>query len=217
MSYSSLWVMDKEYKGYPDVDFSNSWFFSPIVWDVILDKYLPHRKLVLIGGETAGFMSSVMSDNKLNSDLNKELNNSDTFSDRILWEMSNQQIFFTKDKKTVADAIRKFLTDNVEYEKSREDGISVLQREHIIERFNEIANSIEELDENEYPYFIFKNTSCDDNVEYWFSKRNEETDEYETASLKELDKYVSEFVVIDGNKINFIDNLEYFKSESEEI
>ena len=32
MSRSSLWVMDKGYKGYEVIEFRNSWLFSPIIW-----------------------------------------------------------------------------------------------------------------------------------------------------------------------------------------
>ena len=38
MSYSSLWVMDNKTYGYDSVEFGNSWYFSPIVWDVLFKK-----------------------------------------------------------------------------------------------------------------------------------------------------------------------------------
>ncbi len=59
---------------------------------------------------------------------------------------------------------------------------------------------------------FLKNTSVDDNVELWFEKYNEDKDEYEESSLKDLDSYVTEFVVIKNNHIEgFISNLDYFK------
>ena len=124
--------------------------------------------------------------------------------------MSNQQIFFTKDKKCIVDNIYNFIKNNNKYDKNEEDNIPILEREHIFERFNMIANDILSLNENEYPYFVFKNTSCDDNVEYWFRKYNEETDEYVDKSLKDWNKSIVEFVVIEDDKIvKFIDNLNY--------
>ena len=51
------------------------------------------------------------------------------------------------------------------YGKSVEDNISILQREHIIERFTSIANDILSINKDEFPYFVFKNTSADNNVE----------------------------------------------------
>ncbi len=213
MSCSSLWVVDKKYFGEELVEYRNSWLFSPIAWDILLDKYLPNRRMELFDGTKAGFLSSVMYDKSLNSDLNKAINECDSLSDRICWEMGNQQIFFIKDKKVVADGIRTFLEVNKKYDRMIK-GDYPLEQEHIKERWLEIANDIENLSDD-YEYFIFKNTSCDDNVECWFEKYNKETEEYESSSLKELDKVVTEFVVINGEKMDFISNLDYFKEESE--
>ena len=41
--------------------------------------------------------------------INNIMNNSDNTSDRICWEMSNQQIFFTKDKECIVSNIQKFI------------------------------------------------------------------------------------------------------------
>lgn len=86
----------------------------------------------------------------------------------------------------------------------------MLEREHIIERFNEIADDISALDEKEYPYFVFKNTSVDDNVESWFSVYDEETDDYVDKSIKDWDKFLAEFVIIEnGEIVKFISNREF--------
>lgn len=200
MSRSSLWVMDKEYKGYEVIEFRDSWLFSPIIWGVLADKYIPHLIVT-----PYGFKKSVISDPSLFRPLNDKINNCKCTPDRICWEMSNQQIFFTKDKQFVADAILQFVKDNTRYSER------ILTKDHIKNRFIEVANSILELNENEYPYFIFKNTSCDDNVERWFSDYNEEEDEYKTINLSQQKKLVAEFVVIENNKIDrFISNLDYF-------
>ena len=167
MSCSYLYGIKKDYIGEDLYYYDNSWLYSPIIWDVLADKYIPE----LI--ETPfGFKKSMINNgNELLKPLNNKINDCDSFSDRVCWEMSQQQIFFTKDKKEIASAIRNFVTDNKRYYIDEDDNIGALEREHIIERFNEIANDIENLDEKEYPYFVFKNTSVDDSVESWFDKK----------------------------------------------
>lgn len=206
MSSSSLWVMDKDYKGSELLEFRNSWLFSPVVLGVLSDKYI--RQLI----ETPfGYKKSLISDGSLFAPLNDKINNCLCMPDRICWEMSNQQVFFTKDKEIVASSVKEFVTLNSSFDKDS-DGVYPLKQEHIIERFNVIADEIIKLDENESPYFIFKNTSCDDNVEYWFSKYNEVTEDYEEISLKNMDKHVTEFVFIEnGEIVEFKSNIDYFK------
>lgn len=85
----------------------------------------------------------------------------------------------------------------------------MLEREHIIERFEEIAIAIELLAEDT-PYFVMKNTSFGDSVERWFRKYDEEQHEYVESGLSQVDKLVTEFVVIeDGKIVNFISNLDF--------
>lgn len=152
------------------------------------------------------YMTAVEFDKSVYSSLNNRINKCTSNADRVCWEMSNQQIFFTKDKQFVADAILQFVGDNARYYDK------VLTKDHIKNRFIEIANFILELDENKHPYFIFKNTSCDDNVEWWFSNYNEEEDEYKTINLSQQKELVAEFVIIENNKIDrFVSNLDYFK------
>lgn len=206
MSRSSIWVMDKEYKGHEAIEFSNSWLFSPIVWGVLSDKYI--RGLI----ETPfGYKKSLISDGSLLSPLNKKINNCNCTPDRICWELSNQQVFFTKDKQIIADSIKEFITLNSNFDRTSE-GTYPLKQEHIIERFNLIAGEILKLDIDETPYFVFKNTSCDDGVEYWFSKYDKSQEEYIQVSLKDIDKYVTEFVLIENGVISgFKSNIDYFK------
>lgn len=206
MSYSSLYGINKEYVGEEICEYENSWLFTPIIIDVLPEKYIPEEIIT-----PYGFKRSVIGigGNDIWKKTNSKINNCNNTPDRICWELSNQQIFFTKDKKCIADNIRQFVIDNKKYDIS-EDGLSPLEINHIIERFNEIANDIEELDMEEYPYFVFKNTSCDDSVESWFSQYDEETDDYEAKSIKNYDKFLAEFVVIEDNKIQkFISNLDY--------
>jgi hypothetical protein len=206
MSYSSLYGIKKNYVGEELYEYRNSWLFSPVVWDVLPDKYIPldiktpygYKKRII--GDSSG---------EIWRKINNIMNNSDNTSDRVCWEMTNQQIFFTKDKECIANNILKFIEQNKGYDKHEEDNISPLKREHIIERFNEIANDILSLDENEYPYFVFKNTSVDDGVEHWFYNYDE-NDEYVDKSLKDWNEFVAEFVVIEDDRIaNFISNLDY--------
>lgn len=207
MSYSSLYGIKKDYIGEIINKYKNSWWFSPIVWSVLPDKYIP-QEIITPYGFKKGIIG--FDGNEIWKKTNKKINNCDNTSDRICWELSNQQIFYTKDKKCIADNIRRFIIDNNKYDKSKEDGLSPLEREHIINRFNQIAHDIENLDENEYPYFVFKNTSVDDEVERWFCKYNEKTEEYEAKSLKEWDEFLAEFVVIEDDKITkFISNLKF--------
>lgn len=202
MSSSSLYGITKDYKGEEIIEYKNSWFFSPVVWDVLSDKLLPRkygRIQHIIGGGREVWKN-----------INNILNNSDFLTDRVLWELSNQMIFKTKDKNIVADCIRDFLKVNSKYDKSDEDNISVLKRDHIIKRWNEIATDIENLNEEEFPFFVFKNTSCDDSVESWFIKYNEESDEYEEQGLNECQDSVTEFVIIEnGSIVDYVLNTEY--------
>ncbi|PTY93059.1 hypothetical protein [Heyndrickxia sporothermodurans] len=201
MSSSSLWVMDKDFYGSEMQEFSNSWWLSPIAWDILFQKYTPEKVTSQFGTRTT-FMTATMFDNTIHSLLNERINNSEEQIDRIVWELSQQQVFFSKDRKLVADALRQFLSLNAEY--ASDAG------EHIHERFNEVADEIEDLVEDNHPYFVFKNTSVDDNVEFWFGGYNDE-DDYEKRSLKDMDRLVTEFVNIEDGKITgWKNNLQFF-------
>ena len=203
MSSSSLYGITKDYKGKEIIEYKNSWYFSPVIWNVLSDKLLPREH---------GYIQSVIGfgGQKAWKNINNILNNSDFLADRVLWELSNQEIFKTKDKNIIADCIRDFLKVNSKYDKSDEDNISVLKRDHIIERWNEIATDIENLNEEEFPFFVFKNTSCDDSVEFWFIKYNKESDKYEERGLNECQDLVTEFVIIENDSIvDYIPNTEY--------
>ena len=207
MSCSSLYGIKPDYTGEELYEYRNSWLFSPIVMGILPEKYIPYEIQT-----PYGFKKSIigMGGQEIWKKTNNKINNCDNTPDRICWEMSNQQIFFTKDKECIADSIRKFVEQNKDYDKSDEDNLSSLEREHIIERFNEIADDIVGLDENEYPYFVLKNTSVDDGVSFWFSDYDEEKDEYTDKSIKDWDKFLAEFVVIEDGKIaKFISNLDF--------
>lgn len=207
MSRSSLWVMNDKFEGFEAEEFSNSWLFSPVIWDILFEKYTPENMFGPYG--RVGYISSVSSNSTVHTKLNDKINNCKSTADRVCWEMSNQQIFFTANKKIIVDSILQFLKDNMKYD----DG--VLTKEHIIERFEEISKEILALDENEHPYFILKNTSCDDNVAYWFRGKNEEDGEYQDINLSEQEESVAEFVVFSDDKISkFVTNLDFFSELS---
>lgn len=204
MSCSSLYGIKADYTGEILCEYKNSWWFSPVVWSVLSDKTLP---------KVMGYIQSVIGIHGADvwKKINTKMNNSTNTSDRICWELSNQQIFFAKDKQLISDNIRKFVKQNTDYDKSDEDGLSALERKHIVERFNEIADSILELDESKYPFFVFKNTSCDDGVERWFERYDDKQDEYLECSMKDnIDNFYAEFVIIEnGEIVKFISNREF--------
>lgn len=204
MSHSSLYGIDRDYKGKVIKEFKNLWLFAPAIWDVLTEKYIPLRKLI-----SHGFKRNIIFDASLWNEVNNEINNCDNAVDRICWEFSGQQVFFTKDKSCVANAIRDFIKQNNNYCRDTEDNIPVLEREHIIERFEKIASEIELLSEDT-PYFVMKNTSVDDSVERWFEKYDDKQHEYVEIGLNQVDEFVTEFVVIeDGKIVNFISNLDF--------
>ena len=200
MSNSSLWVIDKNYHGQEIEEFKNSWLFAPMAWDILFDKYIPKKPQEGKGT----FLSATRFDKGLWGTLNNKINNSEILEDRILWELSNQLIFFSKDKDLIATCIVKFLETNATF--------AVDLGEHIHVRYKEVAAEIRAIDAEENPCFVFKNTSCDDNVEWWFKKYNEDEDEREPRALSEIkNELVTEFVIIENNKIvNFVSNLDYF-------
>lgn len=206
MSCSSLWGIRSDYVGERLTEYKNSWLFAPIIWRILPDKYIPDE-IATPYGYKKGIIG--INGEEIWKKTNDKINHCEDAPDRICWELTGEQIFFTKDKKCIADNIRKFVEQNKKYDRNN-DGNYPLEQEHIIERFGEIAADIEGLDETEYPYFVLKNTSCDDGVERWFRQYNEETDEYEEKALKDWDKFLTEFVVIEDGKIaRFIDNTDY--------
>lgn len=205
MSYSSLFGIRRDFTGKSICDFKNSWLFSPVVMSILPDKYIPEFIKT-----PYGYKKNIIGDfsGEIFKKTNNKVNNCKNTPDRICWELANQQIFATKDKKLVADSILEFVKQNNTYDKSNKDNISSLAREHIIERFNEIASSILDLDEMEYQYFVLKNTSCDDAVENWFFKYD---DDYTECSMKDnIDRIYTEFVIIENGEIKeFVSNKEF--------
>lgn len=193
MSYSSLWEIDRNWSGKEYSEYKNSWLFPPAVWDILLIKYIkPYERM----GETHYLLWAMpFGDRKNNYQiLNERINNSTIQYDRVLWELTNQSVFNAKDKEFVANCIEEFVKQNFPNSEYKES-------EHIKERFYEIAKNIRELPKR-CKYFVFKNTSCDDIVEYWFNRKR----------LCSWDKFVCEFTLIENNQvIGFSDNLKMCK------
>jgi len=206
VSYSSLFLIDIDLKGHELYEFQNSWLFSPIVWNILLNKYQPERRqsFPLKQEETRNFLSESMFDTTLFGRLNEILNNSDSEPDRVVWELCNQQAFFSKDKDFIHKSILLFLSSPA-YSKGEYE-------QHIFNRFKEIAQIIKNIDAEKYPYFVFKNTSVDDGVQCIFDVYIEETEEYEEKSLLKHKDRVLDFVLIENEKITgWTSNLELFK------
>lgn len=204
MSDSSLWGIKKDYTGEELKDYENSWLFTPIIMDILGEKYI--ADILYTPYHTK---RNVLFEESLWHELNNRLNSSDNMADRVVFELGNQCIFFTKDKDFIADCINNFVKQNKSYGISGEDNISSLERDHIVARFKDIANDIKSLNE-EYPFFVIKGTSCDDSVESWFKKFDEETWSDKDISLKDSKEILTYFVIIDNNQtIEYITNTKF--------
>lgn len=47
MSYSSLWGIKEDFKGEEITTYHNSWWFAPVVWSVLQEKYLHSKRGLL--------------------------------------------------------------------------------------------------------------------------------------------------------------------------
>ena len=207
MSYSRLVGITPDYYEEKLEIFQNSRLFSPIIWDVLAEKYIPYEELVRHGRKR-----NIIFDRKLGEKLNSILNDCHNTPDRVLWELSGQQIFFTKDKDFVEKCIYAFLKQNENYctDYDSEKHIPILKVKHILERFCDIAHEIKALKAEETPYFVFKNTSVDDSVSNWFCCFNKNSENYEHIKLSENKEFCAKFVVIEDGKIKqFISNQDY--------
>ena len=197
MSSSYLFVINKKFKGKALREYADSWLYSPVVWTILEDKYLKPNKdgskpcvLLPFGVRNAW------------AEINTEMNSSENTEERVCWELSNQNVFYTKDKDVVADSITSFIGNHKDYgQSSIETGekSDPLRAGHIIARFSKIATDIKNLNENKYPYFVLKNTSCDDGVEYWFAYDKKLRRQ---RTLKDWDELPAEFVRIENMKIS---------------
>lgn len=192
MSYTSLWEIGKNWNGSEYAEYKNAWLFPPVVWDILLCKYIKPSER----NNNTSFliwMGMFQSQEKMDL-LNDRINNSKIQYDRVLWELTNASVFNSKDKEFVYDCIMEFVENNFKY---YHDG----DCEHIKERFVEVANDIKTLPKR-CKYFVIHPTSVDDNVERWFYRKR----------LSSWDKFVCEFTIIENNKVvGFSDNLKMCK------
>ena len=195
MSSSYLFVINKKFQGKRLHEYENSWLFTPVVLEVLEDKYFELNDF--------GRKPSILLDISMNywKSMNHIMNNSKMTDERVCWEISNQQIFFTKDKAVISDSILHFVENHKQYaltEDNNNQKKSAMERPHIVERFMNIAMDIKNLDETKYPYFVLKNTSCDDSVEYWFEYDRKKR---RCKTLKDWEKLPNEFVTIENAEI----------------
>ena len=159
MSYSTLYGIDENGKGHVLKEYKNSWLFSPTVWELLNEKF-----------NSGGFFMHGLE--KLEEKIDDLA--SDDF-ERHIWEMTMQRCFFTQGKQFILNSIEMFINryTNFSYKNSYMTKAKTFDSE-CFDRFREIAKDIEGIDVDKYPYFIFKNTSLDDQVENLFSGRNEQ-------------------------------------------
>lgn len=198
MSYTSLWIIDKNWRGTEHRKYPNSWLMPPIVWDVLMQKYIDADDRNGVNSYLAWVCACSA---KIREErwalLNSRINNTENQVDRIMWELAGLSVFNSKDKEFVADCIDAFVREN--------QNIDVLLREeHIRQRFFEIAVDIRNIPRR-VKYFVIHPTSVDDSVERWFYRKR----------LCSWDKFVCEFTLIEDNKvIGFSTNLEMCKGDN---
>jgi len=209
MSYSSMFCIDKKYRGKRVQEYPNSWIFSPFIWHILEVTYMKkdengrRLKVLSLFGESAW------------GDINTLMNNSEHTDERICWELSNQNIFLTKDKEVIANAILDFVKNHKDCIDDEMETQELIFKPHIIDRFNQVATDIKQLDENKYPYFVFKNTSVDDTVECWFYYDKKLR---RHKRLNDWDNLDNEVVEIENQKIKkFINITKYIAQQIIEI
>lgn len=173
MSYSSLYLIDHKTALHETIDFGNSWLFSPVTWEIITHSYALDE--IKTDYRIARSLIHGPDSDSLYKILNRRINESPCMADRVLWELSNQQMFFAKDKDLVADSIIEF------YENHKNDTLlynndNNLSLEHIKSRWFGLADAIRNINVDEVKYFIHKNTSVDDTVELLFDSPYDEDD-----------------------------------------
>lgn len=198
MSYTSLWVIDKNWSGIEYRQYPNSWLMPPIVWDVLMQKYIGTNER---NGVDSYLVWVCACSDKVRNErwalLNGRINNTANQTDRIMWELAGLSVFSSKDKEFVANCIDDFVRENQNIGEE-------LQAEHIRQRFFDIAIDIRNLPKR-VKYFVIHPSSVDDSVEWWFDRKR----------LCSWDKFVCEFTLIEDKKIvGFSTNLEMCKGDN---
>jgi hypothetical protein len=172
MSHSTLYGITSDLHGAELNNYHNAWLFCPAIWQFLELKYRT--------GSVIGF--SITEGEK---QLNKIMNKGENIVEQICWELSNQQVFCTKDKDFVADCIEKFMKE------------AQLEGTVYEDRFRLVAADIRNIDTSKYNFFVFKNISVDNWVENWFLRYDAELDTAVDCSLLDSDYFRNELVEID--------------------
>lgn len=186
MSGSSLWGITIDGNGVELEEYQNSWLYAPIVWKYLYEtQYTEQEKVEKFGPVSYYMMPDVM------NDMWKKMIDLDHTPEQVNYFVTMEYVFFAKDIPLVAKAIREVVTKLELDEESS----------HIAERFEQMAKDIEALDVVKYPYFVFKNTSVDDNVERWFEMYIEEPeegeDDYKETTIFERKDITVGFVIFE--------------------
>lgn len=210
---SSLWGIDNTNKPHMLNDYDNFNTFASNLKVILTEKHLQDdvenlsnriglkRKLQL-GRNSANLMKD-----KLDSILSSGVHT----QDQICWLLVNHYVFFTKDKQLVVDAIYNFVEENKEYNKYP-NGLTALEMPHVKKRFLKIANDISDINEEEHPYFVFKESDADREVTGWFKMFNEEKQMFVDVSLDRHPIPYAKFVnFVDGRVDSFVNSTEYYK------
>lgn len=200
MSYSKLYVCNQTGIVEDEIEYSNSWLFSPIVWDLILHKFMSKDELILSSQYNIK-KSLINSSEEIFPLINDRVNKCDDIVYRTMWELSCQQIFYVKDNKFVASCIRKFVEENIETVLLFDDSPKLLSQ-HIQERFLEIAKDIDNIDSSN-KYFVLKNTSVDDTVENFFVEYDDEREEY-------IERTLDDFLSSSNRKVDLVTYLDNY-------
>lgn len=200
MSGTVLWGINKHWEGKEIAGYKNGYLFPVIAQDCLFLKYITSSERDNgFGYEHETVMSWYMFDkeNKKFNLLNDRVNKCENQTDRIVWELSNASVMNAKDKAFVAKCVRAFA----------ETYSNIKSAEHLYERFQKIADDIENLPD-EYKFFVIQPTNSNDRVEYWFYYNDKD------KKLSDWDKPVCEFTIIENEKIvGFADNLEMCKAK----
>lgn len=165
-------------------EYRNSWIFAPNIWEVLIQKYFPEYK-----NKRISLCNSI-----LNS-LNEKLMKSGEINDRIVWELSMNQLFNVHDRFIISKALKIFADTYYTGE----------DKKNIYERLCEIAHNIKNLDAG-YKYFILDVNNVGDGPATWFYKMDEKTFEMVPNSIYEWPPEVTELVCIEnGEIVEFID------------
>lgn len=166
MSYSTLFVFDPNSKRVDEIEYGNSWVFSPTAWTILLEKYIPEEELV-VSYDYRLKKSIIQNGGELIPKLNDIINNCDSMVDRTIWEITMQQVFKGSDAAFVSSSVIKFLQDNIDFIPLFDDTPVITER--VKKRMIEMSNDIGNVKDNEL--FIHKNTSVDDTVEHYFNNK----------------------------------------------